>query len=106
MSKHRKTLLRQYVHLSHRDRSNGFSVATWNKRSLVDSGDIRVCRKALQKDTNGVTLKSSNSVDRKLDLMIKEFKNLEFQSLEFKRLNSLTRMPGVRLDVLSCTLEE
>ena len=31
-------------------------------------------QKSLQKDTNGVTLKSSNSVDRKLNLMMKELK--------------------------------
>ena len=77
-------------------------------RPLVEnSGDIRVCRKTLQKDANGAILKSSNSVDRKLDLMIKELKwFLEFQSLEFKRLNGLARMSDVRLDVISCTLEE
>ena len=44
-------------------------VGTWNVRSLVEgSGDLRVCGKRYSDSASGC----SESVDRKLDLLVKE----------------------------------
>ena len=60
----------------HQSRCRPFFVATWNVRSLVESmGDARVCRRRGGRDgvtSNGVL--GNQTVDRKLDLLVKELK--------------------------------
>ena len=64
--------IRREVRCEHRQWKRALTVVTWNVRTMVeDVGDVRICRKCCRKHDAS---NDSQSVNCKLDLLIKELK--------------------------------